>query len=111
MTYVEKFGVETPTVTPFFAAVNATKSPYDRRRVLMTVAKLSAVGRDVQLAAFDSIATMTSDHDRAETLLAFISSQPLDASTRQAFVAAAEQIKSSHDQNRVLAALVRSERR
>jgi hypothetical protein len=54
---------------------------------------------------------MSSDYDRAETLLAFVGSQPLDASARAAFVAAAEKIRSSHDQNRVLAALVRSERR
>ena len=35
----------------------------------------------------------------------------MDTATRQAFVAAAERIQSSHDQNRVLAALVKSERR
>lgn len=111
LAYVQKFGVETPVVTPFFAALNATKSAYERRRMLTAVAKSSNVGRDVQQAAFDSIAAMSSDYDRAETLLAFIGSQPLDPSTRAAFVAAAEKIRSSHDQNRVLAALVRAERR
>jgi hypothetical protein len=52
---------------------------------------------------------MTSDYDRAEVLLAFVST--VDAASRPAFVSAAERIKSSHDQNRVLAALVRAERR
>jgi hypothetical protein len=52
---------------------------------------------------------MTSDYDRAEVLVAF--APGVDAGSRQAFVSAAERIKSSHDQNRVLAALVRAERR
>jgi hypothetical protein len=108
-TYVERFGVEPSVATHFFTAVNATKSPYERRRILMPVAK-KAPTREVQQAAFESIATMSSDYDRAETLLAFIGTQPLDPSARQAFVAAAEKIHSSHDQNRVLAALVRAER-
>ena len=45
-----------------------------------------------------------------EMLLAFVN-QPMDGATRQAFVTAAERIRSTHDQNRVLAALVKSERR
>ena len=54
---------------------------------------------------------MSSDYDRAEVLLAFVGAQGIDSANRQAFVSAAERLKSSHDQNRVLAALVRSERR
>jgi hypothetical protein len=54
---------------------------------------------------------MSSDYDRAETLLVFVNAQRIDAANRPAFVAAAERIGSSHDQNRVLAALVKSERR
>ena len=55
--------------------------------------------------------TMHSDYDRAETLLAFLGAKAVDVSSRQAFVNAAERIRSSYDQNRVLAALVRSEPR
>jgi hypothetical protein len=54
---------------------------------------------------------MSSDYDRAEVLLAFVGGQRIDASSRAAFVSAAERLKSSYDQNRVLAALVRAERR
>jgi hypothetical protein len=54
---------------------------------------------------------MASDHDRAEVLLAFVAAQSVDSANRQAFVSAAEHIRSPHDQNRVLAALVRAERR
>jgi hypothetical protein len=54
---------------------------------------------------------MSSDYDRAEVLLAFLHAGAVDAATRPAFVSAAERIRSSYDQNRVLAALVKSERR
>ena len=50
---------------------------------------------------------MSSDYDRAEVLLAFVGAQGVDSASRPAFVSAAERIKSSYDQNRVLAALVR----
>jgi hypothetical protein len=106
--YVERFGVEPALREPFFTAVRAIKSNYDRREVLTGLAKKGS-GRDVQQAVFGSVTEMTSDYDRAEVLLAFVST--VDAASRPAFVSAAERIKSSHDQNRVLAALVRAERR
>ena len=93
---------------PFFAAVHAIGSNYDRREVLTGLAKKGSP-RDVQDAVFDAVAQMTSDYDRAEVLLAF--APGVDAASRPAFVRAAERIKSSHDQNRVLAALVKAERR
>jgi hypothetical protein len=91
------------------------KSDYDRRQVLEHVAstvpldRKAAAGAGMQDAVFDAVAHMTSDYDRAEVLLAFV--PVVDAATRPAFVSAAESIKSSHDQNRVLAALVKAERR
>ena len=54
---------------------------------------------------------MNSDYDRAEVLLAFVDAQGIDSASRQSFVSAAERLKSSYEQNRVLAALVKSERR
>jgi hypothetical protein len=54
---------------------------------------------------------MKSDYERAEILLAFLNGNAVDGTVRQAFVNAAERIQSQHEQNRVLAALVRSERR
>jgi hypothetical protein len=79
--------------------------------VLAEVANKGAVAPDVQQAVFDVVSMMSSDYDRAEVLLAFVSGQGVDAGSRQAFVSAAERIRSAHDQNRVLAALVRAERR
>ena len=107
--FVDRFGIEPAEREPFFVAVRAIKSNYDRREVLTSVAKKGAAGHEFQDAVYGAVAEMTSDYDRAEVLLAF--APGVDAGTRQAFVSAAERIKSSHDQNRVLAALVRAERR
>ena len=109
--YVRKFGVEPAVTDPFFKAVGSIQSAYERRRVLTEVARKGSASADVQRGVFDLVTTMGSDHDRAETLLVFLGTQPMDAATRQAFVRAAERIGSSYDQNRVLAALVKAERR
>jgi hypothetical protein len=58
---------------------------------------------------FGAVRTIRSDYDTAEVLLAAVG-PGIDPDTRPAFVLAAERIKSSHDQNRVLAALVKAER-
>jgi hypothetical protein len=109
--FIRRFGVEPAVRQPFFAAVRIIKSDYERRRVLTDMAKNGSVSPDIQQAAFDVVSMMSSDYDRAETLLVFVNAQGVDAANRPAFVAAAERIGSSHDQNRVLAALVRAERR
>jgi hypothetical protein len=57
------------------------------------------------------VTSMHSDYDRAESLLALANARSIDASLRPAFVTAAESLTSKYDQNRVLAALVRTERR
>jgi hypothetical protein len=108
--YLARFGVEQALREPFFAAVRSIASNYDRREALTALAKKKgADGPGVQDAVFDAVAHMTSDYDRAEVLLAFVSM--VDAASRPAFLSAAASIKSSHDQNRVLAALVKAEHR
>ena len=79
--------------------------------VLTAFTKTYGVDQTTRTAYFAAVKTMRSDYDRAETLLTLTGAQPIDASLRSAFVDAAESIKSSHEQNRVLAALVRAERR
>jgi len=57
-----------------------------------------------------STKALSSDYERAEILIAMLS-RGLEPSARDAFVGAAESLRSRYDQDRVLAALVRSERR
>ena len=109
--YIRKHGVETAVRDAFFTAVSGITSDYDRRQVLTAVAALRALSGQVKTSVLQAAGSMRSDYDRAETLLAFLRQQGIDAATRQAFVDAANRIKSDYDQNRVLAELVKVERR
>ena len=75
-------------------------------RVLQARLPESVVSALVRAAA-----TISGSYDRANVLLDVLKSQPLTAATRPLFLDAAQGISSTHDQNRVLAELVRAERR
>ena len=90
-------------------AAAGIQSDYDRRQVLSAYLKRFGVEPAVRDEFFAAVRAMTSDYDTAEVLLA--AAPGVDAGSRPAFVTAAERIRSSHEQNRVLAALVKAERR
>ena len=73
--------------------------------------KKAPLAPGVSQGVFDTVRRISSDFERAQVLLAMIGAQPLDATARTAFIAAAESINSTFEQNRVLAALVKAERR
>ena len=54
---------------------------------------------------------MSGGYERASLLLEILKNQTLPQSARALFLDVAQTISSQHDQNRVLAELVRSERR
>ena len=91
------------------AAVPGLSSDYDRRQVLTAYLTHFGVEPPVRDEFFTAVRAIKSDYDCAEVLLA--AAPGVDAASRPAFVSAAERIKSSHDQDRVLAALVKAERR
>ncbi|HMF99298.1 MAG TPA: hypothetical protein VKE96_33595, partial [Vicinamibacterales bacterium] len=62
-------------------------------------------------AFFAAVDAMRSDYDRAETLLTSLRGQSVDAAVRAAYVTSAERLKSRYDQDRVMAAVARAERR
>jgi hypothetical protein len=112
LAYINHHGAESAVRQPLFAAVNTMTSDYEKRRVLTAVAaSKDASNGEIQRAVFDSVGLMRSDYERAEVLLSFVRSNGVDSTSRSAFVSAAERMTSSHEQNRVLGALVRSERR
>jgi len=108
--YLDRNGVDNAVRRSFVAAVQAIHSDYDRRQVLTKLGEGGA-SADAQQIAFDLVGSMNSDYDRAEVLLSYLHGHGVSAATRPAFVAAAERIRSTYDQNRVLAALVKAESR
>jgi hypothetical protein len=110
LAFVKAYGVDRAASDPFFAAVTAMSSDYEKRRVLTALAQ-TYPERDVLQRTFETVAAMRSDYNRAEVLLSFVHTPRSDTAVRQAFVNAAQSIRSSYDQNRVLAALAKSENR
>jgi len=83
----------------YFQAVDSISSDYDRRRVL--IGMLEADGRSPETASRvgQSAKLMSSDHDKAEVLIAIPS---LSGGTGCALLKAARTIQSDHDKARVL---------
>ena len=94
---------------PLFAAVRTMRSDYEKRRVLIEVAKLNPT-RDLVQATFEAAGGMQSDYERAEVLMALVRIAGGDTALREAFVSAAQRIRSSFEQERVLAALRSADR-
>ena len=107
----KKGGVTSETAMPFFNVASTISSSYEQHRAIAAVLAPSARLDDaVMTPLLKAVATIKSDHDRAETLIAVVKHQPLTPATRPLYVAAAEGIHSDYDQTRALAELVRSEK-
>jgi beta-lactamase regulating signal transducer with metallopeptidase domain len=104
-------GLTAETAPAFFASAQTISSSHDRGRVLRAVAARPNQPDTILSALLRTATGITSSHDRATLLLDVLRHQTLSAGVRQQFIETAEGISSSTDQNRVLSALVRSERR
>lgn len=95
---------------PFFRAVDSIGSSFERSRVLEAVAARPDASQDTVLAALRAAATMDGGFERSKVLLAIAQSHTLSGAARDAYIDAAEKL-GEFEQGKVLAALVRSERR
>ena len=86
-------------------------SSYDKSQVLRGVAVLPGLSDKVLQGVLRSAATVSSGHDRANVLTDVAGHHHrLSDAAQRLFVEAAEGISSSHDSNRALAALIRSQK-
>ena len=97
-------GLTDRTAPAFFMALPKIGSDYDHRRVLQAIAQ-STVSDGALAQATATTAGMSSDYDRAESLVAISHSKAVGPSTRKALAEAANAIGSEHDRGRVLSAL------
>ena len=108
---VRRGGLTDETAASFFPVVASMTSSYEQRRVLQAV--LAATGQlseTIVTGLLKSTANIANAYERAEILVAVSRKQSLSAAGRNLYLAAADTIKSEHDQTRVYAALVRAER-
>jgi beta-lactamase regulating signal transducer with metallopeptidase domain len=87
----------------FFEAVNTIRSDNDRKRVLNGMLE-SRPAKAVLLGIVDSASSMSSDHDKADVLIA-VAKTPADSEVRSAVERACGKVRSDNDYRRVASAL------
>ena len=95
---------------PFFRAVESIGSAFERGRVLQAVAKRPDASPDTITAVLRATVGMSGSFEVSQVLMAVAAEHPVAGSARDAYIDAAEKL-GDFEQGRVLAALVRSERR
>ena len=107
---VRKGAVTDETAASFFAAATTVASSHDLGRV-RALAGHPNLSEAVLTGLLRASMPISGSHDRAMLLLDILTTRRLSGASRQLLVDAAQELSSAHDQNRVLAELVRSERR
>jgi beta-lactamase regulating signal transducer with metallopeptidase domain len=95
---------------PFFRAVDSIGSSFERGRVLQAVASRPDASPETILAVLHATATMNGSFEASQVLLTVASTHPVAGPSRDAYITAAEKL-GDFEQGRVLAALVKNERR
>ena len=107
---VKQQPIEGTLRAPFFRAVESIGSAFERGRVLQAVAKRPDASPDTIMAVLRAAAGMSSSFEVSQVLMAVAAEHPVAGPARDAYIDAAEKL-GDFEQGRVLAALVRSERR
>ena len=94
----------------FFRAVENLGSSFERGRVLQAVARRSDVSAETLLAVLKATAGMNGSFEASQVLLAIAAAHTITGAARDAYIDAAEKL-GDFEQGRVLAALVKNERR
>lgn len=92
----------------FFKAAGTLKSDYYHRRVLSATLRNGARHRQTAQMALQSALHLKSDYELAEFLIELAGLRTVDEPLRQQFLAAVAKLRSTYDQDRVLAALQRT---
>jgi beta-lactamase regulating signal transducer with metallopeptidase domain len=95
---------------PFFRAVDSIGSAFERGRVLQAVASRPDASPETILAVLHATSTMDGSFEASQVLLTVASTHPVAGPSRDAYISAAEKL-GDFEQGRVLAALVKNERR
>ena len=95
---------------PFFRAVDSIGSTFERGRVLQAVAARRDASAETVLSVLRATAGMKGSFEASQVLLAVASAHSVAGPARDAYIDAAEKL-GDFEQGRVLAALVKNERR
>jgi hypothetical protein len=107
--FVERGGLTDATAATFFESASRITSSYELSRVLKTVLNRASLSERIVEGVLRAAAKISGSYERATVLLEVASRARLAGTNRQLYISAADGM-GSHDENRVLAALVRSEK-
>jgi hypothetical protein len=106
---IQRGGLDAQTADALFRTARSLGA-YEHRRVLE-----AAVARDLSepllIALLKNTMSVASDYERATALIRVAEHVDLSPAARSAYLDAADSLRSEHEQSRVLAALVKAERR
>ena len=95
---------------PFFRVVDSIDSGFERSRVLQTVLQRGDASPETVMAALRSTSSMDGSFEASQVLLTIASKYTVTGEARDLYITTAERL-GDFEQGRVLAALVKSERR
>jgi hypothetical protein len=107
VTAADKGALTDSTANAYFEATGHVHGSYDRGRVLHQVAK-APIGDAALAQAISLAASMTSDYDRAEALIALSAAKGIGPASRKALTESAGAMHGDYDRGRVMSALERA---
>jgi beta-lactamase regulating signal transducer with metallopeptidase domain len=110
LSVVKPQGLEDAVRPQFFRAVETINSPFERGRVLKAVLQTSDASPDALLDVLRATRDMNGNFEASQVLLAVAAKYTLSGEARDVYIDIAERL-GDFEQGRVLAALVKSERR
>jgi len=105
---LDRGGLTDNSADPFFVSAAEISSSYDLGRVLLRATDTQTMTPKLLEGVLRTARRISSSHDRANLLEAVAARSKVEGPARELYVAAARGM-GSHDENRALAALVRSE--
>ena len=106
---IERGGLNDASADAFFQSASQISSSHDLSRVMRKVVEQPAASERLIEGVLRTAPRISSGHERANLLEAVASRARVTGNARQLYIAAAKGL-GNHDENRALAALVRSER-
>ena len=102
-------GVDGALRAPFFRAVDAMRSDYERSQVLLAVARQAQLSDDTLLALLKSVKVMSSGYEASRVLQTVAAKHAVSGAARDAYIDATERL-GDYEQGRALSALVKGDR-
>jgi len=89
----------------YLEAVAGMKSDYERGRVLKLIVGSGALSRESLIRVLDVTGTMSSDYEAANVLIGLANHNQVDGDVKDAYLKAADRLKSDYESQRARAAL------